>query len=178
MLFQEFDVYEPRTHLTTGGWSTMGWCLPAAIGAKLGRPDKKVVGICGDGDFLMTCQELSTAVQYDIPTIYCVLNNGGWMSIRDLQISNFGAERKYGTTFMDVKSGGYYNPDFVKLAESLGAFGIKIDGTDSLKDAIKEAEKSGKTSVIEIPIANEFPESGGTYLGYADLPLPGYIKDK
>ena len=78
---------------------------------------------------------------------------------------------------MDFKSGEFYNPDFVKLAESFGAFGIKVDGLDMLGDAIKEAQKSGKTSVIEVPIANEFPKSGGTYLGYSDLPLPQYIKD-
>lgn len=178
ILFQEFDVYQPRTHLTTGSWSTMGWCLPAAIGAKLGKPDRQVVGICGDGDFLMTCQELATAVQYNVPTICFVLNNYGWISIRDLQIGNFGKERKYGTTFMDFKSGKLYNPDFVKLAESFGAYGIKVDDPGEIGYALKEAEKSGKTSVIEVPIANEFPESAGTYLGYSDMPLPWYAKDK
>ncbi|MBN1298562.1 MAG: thiamine pyrophosphate-binding protein [Actinobacteria bacterium] len=177
ILFQEFDVYYPRTHLTTGSWSTMGWCLPATIGAKLGRPDKQVIGICGDGDFLMTCQELATAVQYNIPAIYFVLNNFGWISIRDLQIAHFGKERKYGTTFMDFKDGGFYNPDFVKLAESFGAFGMKVDSIDSIGDALKAAQKSGKTSVIEVPIANEASESGGTYLGYSDMPRPDYIKD-
>lgn len=177
ILYQEFDVYEPRTHISTGAWSTMGWCLPAAIGCKLGRPDKQVVGICGDGDFLMTCQELATAVQYKIPVIYCVLNNYGWMSIRDLQIECYGKERAYGTTFMDFNTREFYNPDFVKLAESFGAFGIKVGDVGTLGDAIKEAKKSGKTSVIEVSITNEYPKSGGTYLGFADFPVPWYIKD-
>ncbi|OQA20842.1 MAG: Acetolactate synthase large subunit [Actinobacteria bacterium ADurb.Bin346] len=177
ILFQEFDVYQPRTHLTTGAWSTMGWCVPAAMGAKLGKPDREVVGICGDGDFLMTCQELATAVQYNIPVIYFVLNNYGWISIRDLQIVHFGTERKYGTSFMDFKSGELYNPDFVKLAESFGAFGIKAEGLDTIGDALKEAKKSAKPSLIEVPIANEFSNSGGNYLGYSDMPLPWYKKD-
>ena len=178
ILFQEFDVYQPRTHLTTGAWSTMGWCVPAAIGAKLGKPDRQVVGICGDGDFLMTCQELATAVQYNVPVIYFVLNNYGWISIRDLQIVNFGMERKYGTTFMNFKSGELYNPDFVKLAQSFGAFGIKAEGLDSIGDALKEAQKSGRPSLIEVPIASDFANSGGNYLGYSDMPLPWYKKDE
>ncbi|MBU1751529.1 MAG: thiamine pyrophosphate-binding protein, partial [Chloroflexi bacterium] len=85
--FQEAMVYEPGTNLTTGGFSTMGWTVPAALGAKLaasrlGAPDRQVLGLLGDGDFLMTAQELATAVQYDIPVVYVVANNAGWIAIR------------------------------------------------------------------------------------------------
>jgi acetolactate synthase-1/2/3 large subunit len=178
ILFQEFDVYEPRTHISTGAWSTMGWCIPASIGCKLGRPEKQVVGICGDGDFLMTCQELTTAVQYQVPVVYCVLNNYGWMSIRDLQADLYGLKRSYGTTFMDFGSDRFYNPDFVKMAESFGARGIKVDDPHILGDAIKEAVKSEKPTVVEVSITNEHPKSGGTYLGFADFPVPWYVKDQ
>ena len=178
ILFQEFDVYEPRTHLSTGAWSTMGWCIPATIGCKVGRPERQVVGVCGDGDFLMTCQELATAVQYQIPVVYCVLNNYGWMSIRDLQADLYGPTRAYGTTFMDFKSGDFYNPDFVKMAESFGAQGIKVDDPNLLGDAMKEALKNEKPTVVEVSITNERPKSGGTYLGFADFPVPWYIQDR
>jgi acetolactate synthase-1/2/3 large subunit len=178
ILYQEFDVYEPRTHISTGAWSTMGWCIPAAIGCKVGRPEKQVVGVCGDGDFLMTCQELATAVQYKIPVVYCVLNNYGWMSIRDLQADLYSPNRTYGTTFMDFTSGDNYNPDFVKMAESFGAQGIKVDDPNILGDAIKEALKNDKPTVVEVLITNEHQKSGGTYLGFADFPVPWYIEDR
>ena len=72
----------PRTHLTSGGFSTMGFTLPAAIGAKLARPDRQVLGIAGDGDFLQTMQELATAAMLDLPVVFVVLNNSGWISIK------------------------------------------------------------------------------------------------
>jgi acetolactate synthase-1/2/3 large subunit len=178
ILFQEFDVYEPRTHISTGAWSTMGWCIPAALGCKLAQPQRQVVGICGDGDFLMTCQELATAVQHRIPVVYCVLNNYGWMSIRDLQADLYGLERSYGTTFKDFVGGGLYNPDFVKLAESFGAFGARVEEPGALGDAVRKAMASGKPAVIEVLTAHEYPKSGGTYLGFADFPIPWNIEDK
>jgi len=178
ILFQEFDVYEPRTHLSTGAWSTMGWCIPASIGCKLGMPERQVVGICGDGDFLMTCQELSTAVQYGVPVIYCVLNNDGWMSIRDLQADFYGLDRAFGTTFKNFVTDDNYNPDFVKLAESFGAYGIRVEEPGSLNDAVKMAVASGRPAVIEVRTASDYPRSGGTYLGFADFPIPWNIQDR
>ncbi len=89
-------VYEPGTNLTTGGFSTMGWTVPATLGAKLAAPQRQVVGLVGDGDFLMTAQELATAVQYDIPVVYVVANNIGWIAIRDLQAAVYGEDRAVG----------------------------------------------------------------------------------
>jgi len=89
-----------------------------------------------------------------------------------------GLKRSYGTTFMDFGSDRFYNPDFVKMAESFGARGIKVDDPHILGDAIKEAVKSEKPTVVEVSITNEHPKSGGTYLGFADFPVPWYVKDR
>jgi len=72
---------------------------PLQKSVKLAKPDKQVVAVCGDGDFQMTCQELATAVQYEIPVVYCVLNNYGWLSIRDLQLDVYGVNRGFATEF-------------------------------------------------------------------------------
>ena len=125
-LFQEFPVYEPRTHISSGGMSTMGWAIPAALGVKLAEPSRQVVGVSGDGDFQMTCQELATGVQYGIPVTYCVLNNYGWLSIRDLQIDVVGKDRAFATEFRNTK-GELYSPDFVKMAESFGCYSERAE---------------------------------------------------
>src|SRR2546428_308736 len=82
---QAFPVYEPRTHITSGSFSSMGFALPAAIGAKLAKPDIPVVCIIGDGDFMMSVQELAVCAMYDIPVVFLILNNSGYISIRDGQ---------------------------------------------------------------------------------------------
>ena len=84
-VFQEMGFSRSRTYLSAGGFSTMGWSYPAALGAKLAAPHVPVMALVGDGDFIMTIQELATAVQYNIPVVAVVLNNQGWQAIRDLQ---------------------------------------------------------------------------------------------
>ncbi|MCL2107234.1 MAG: thiamine pyrophosphate-binding protein, partial [Oscillospiraceae bacterium] len=79
-LFQEYCYAKPYCSLTTGGFSTMGWAVPAAMGAKLAAPERPVVAFLGDGDFMMTMQELSTMAQYDIPVVVILADNAGWMA--------------------------------------------------------------------------------------------------
>ncbi|MFB6174224.1 MAG: thiamine pyrophosphate-binding protein, partial [Halobacteriales archaeon] len=86
----EFPLYEPRTNVSCGGFSTMGFGTGAAIGAKLGRPDRDVVAVEGDGSFLMTNQEVATAVEHGVDLTYLILNNHGWKSIRNLQVEKYG----------------------------------------------------------------------------------------
>ena len=174
-LFQEFPVYEPRTHISTGAFSTMGFCVPGTIGAKLAFPHKKVVGVMGDGDFLMTCQELATAVQYNIPVVYCLLNNYGWLSIRDLQIHHYGIDRQIATEFIQEETRNPYNPDFVKMAESFGAYAERINNPEDIQEALKRAFDSGKPAVLEIITATKFPESEGALAGWAEFPVPKYL---
>ena len=175
-LFQEFPIYEPRTHLSSGGFSTMGWCIPATQGAKLAKPDRQVLGLCGDGDFLMTCQELATAVQYNIPVVYCVTNNYGWLSIRDLQIDVYGKDRAFASEFRMQKNGELYNPDFVKLAESFKCYSERIETPEEVAPGLERAFKSGKPAVLEIPVQHKYPFSEGVFAGWWDVPVPAYLR--
>ena len=177
-LFQEFPVYEPRTHLSSGGMSTMGWATPAAMGAKLARPERQVVSISGDGDFLMTCQELATAVQYGIPTVHCVLNNYGWLSIRDLQIDVYGRDRGYATEFRLEETGELYSPSFVKLAEAFKCRSEYVERPEEVKPALKRAFESGGPVLIEVPVQYEHPWSEGKTVGWWDVPIPAYLRRK
>ena len=90
MVKQRWVTRRPRTHLTSGGFSTMGFTLPAAIGAQLAKPDREVLAICGDGDFLQTMQELQAAVLAGAPVCAIVLDNSGWISIKGGQQAFFG----------------------------------------------------------------------------------------
>ena len=177
-LFQEFPAYLPRTHISTGAFSTMGFCVPASIGVKLAHPERQVVGVMGDGDFLMTCQELATAVQYNIPVVYFLLNNYGWLSIRDLQIHHYGEDRTIGTEFRRSGMGELYNPDFVKLAESFGAYAERVEEPAGVREALGRAFAANRPAVLEIVSATRFPESEGALAGWADFPTPSYIRDQ
>src|SRR5205823_6390978 len=114
---QSFPVYEPHTHLTSGSYSSMGWAVPAAIGAKLAKPDSKVACVLGDGDFLQTAQELGVCVQNDIPVCFVVQNNAGYMSIR-------GGQRKITDRHLISEftrpGGAEYRVDIANLAKSFG----------------------------------------------------------
>ncbi|MEX2753105.1 MAG: thiamine pyrophosphate-binding protein [Candidatus Freyarchaeota archaeon] len=173
--FQEFPVYYPRTHISPGGFSTMGFGVPAAIGAKLAKPETPVIAMEGDGSFLMTCQELATAVQYEVPILITIFNNYGWIAIRDLQIDVYGKERSYGVEFRN-RAGQLYSPDYVKLAESFGCYAEKIDRGEQVAVAIKNAMDSGKPAVIELEVALEHPRSQGKAYGWWDVPIPKYLK--
>ncbi len=176
-LFQEFPVYEPRTHISSGGMSTMGWAIPAALGVKLGAPNREVVAVCGDGDFQMTCQELSTAVQYEIPVVYCILNNYGWISIRDLQLGLYGLDRVIATEFRKKSSGELYNPDFVKMAESFGCNSLRIEKPEEVAQTMRKVLKTiDKPTVIEVPVQRTYPWSEGKTTGWWDVPIPAYLR--
>lgn len=176
-ILQEFPFYYPGTCLTTGGFSTMGFTVPACIGAKLALPDRQVIGVVGDGDFLMTIQELATAVQYDIPIIILVANNMGWISIKDLQTAVYGKERTIATDF--VKSNGeIYSPDYQAIANAFGCHSQKIENGNDVKPALDKAFGSGKPAVIEAIVERNFPYSGGKVAGWWDVPVPTYLKEK
>ena len=182
-MLQELEFYEPRTCLTAGGFSTMGYSVPAAIGAKLGsidigKPDRQVVALVGDGDFMMTISELSVAVQLGLTSIFfIVLNNHGWIAIKDLQQAAFGEDRGYGTAFLD-KEGNSYSPDFVKIGEAFGCYAERISKKDEIIPALERATKSNKPIVIEVEVQREFPFTGSPAVGWWDVPIPEYLKDR
>ena len=131
----------PRHWINSGGLGTMGFAVPAAMGAKVGRPDARVVAIDGDGCFQMTAQELATSSTEDIPFITAILNNGYLGMVRQWQELFF--EERY--------SGVYLNPDvpdYVKLAEAYGAVGIRVDDPAEVDAAIEKAYAIGDRSVV------------------------------
>ncbi|MEJ5310577.1 MAG: thiamine pyrophosphate-binding protein [Anaerolineae bacterium] len=172
--FQEAPVYEPQTNLTTGGFSTMGWTVPAALGAKLAAPDRQVVGLLGDGDFLMTVQELATAVQYDLPVVYVVANNAGWIAIRDLQAAVYGPERAVGAEFL--KGERPISPDLAAIARGFGCYAERISAPDEVRPALERAFASGQPAVVEVLVERNYPLSGSPAVGWWDVPVPTYLR--
>ncbi len=177
-MFQEFSAYQPRTIITPGGFSTMGFTIPAAIGAKLAAPDTQVVGVAGDGDFLMTLQELAVAVENNISVLYTVLNSCGWMSIRDFQRKMFGEDRVFGVDFVNKKTGKTYDVDIVKLAEGFGCYAEKVEDSQKAGPAIRRALDANKPAVLDVRISRDPRNSGGINYGYWDLPIPAYLAKK
>jgi acetolactate synthase-1/2/3 large subunit len=142
-----FDYRFPRQWISSGGLGTMGFGLPAAIGAKLGRPDKTVIDVSGDGGFQMTMQELATAVNYDIPVVVCILNNGYLGMVRQWQ--DLFWNKRYSQTCIAVQ------PDFVMLAEAFGAKGMRVSSPEHVGEALREAIDSGRPTVIDFKISPE-----------------------
>jgi acetolactate synthase-1/2/3 large subunit len=175
-VLQEFAFYEPRSNVTSAGFSTMGFTLPAAIGAKLAAPGRQVVGVVGDGDFMMTMQELATAVQHNVPVVMAVLNNFGWQSIRDLQISAFGPERVLATEFL--REGEPYSPNFCDIGLAFGCHAERIQSAEEVGPALARAFESGRPSLIEVLVNREHPYSGGLVTGWWDVPVPAYLKER
>jgi len=182
-MIQELEFYEPKTCITAGGFSTMGYSVPAAIGAKMGsidigKPNRQVVALLGDGDFMMTISELSVAVQLGLSNLFfIVLNNHGWIAIKDLQQAAFGEDRGYGTAFED-KDGNSYSPDFAKIAEGFGCYSEKISKKEEIIPALERATKSNKPVVIEILVNRNFPFTGSPAEGFWDVPPPAYLKER
>ena len=171
-LFQEYCYAQRGCNLTTGGFSTMGWAFPAALGAKLACPDRPVVALLGDGDFMMVMQELSTMAQYDIPVVVVLADNSGWMAIKDLQMDVLGEAGTFGNDF--TRDGKPYSPDFVKIAEAFGIAAERISKKEECKAALDRALSSGKPYFILADVCREYPYSGGKAFGWWDVPIPEY----
>lgn len=126
----------------------MGFGFPAAIGAKIGCPDRLVIDIAGDGSILMNIQELATAVQYRLPIVICILNNQYLGMVRQWQSLFYGG--RYSNTDMSAQ------PDFVKLAEAFGAIGIRVNKEEELDDALNRAlQATDRPVVLDILIERE-----------------------
>lgn len=145
---QYYKFEHPRTFLTSGGLGTMGYGLPAAIGAKIGRPDLPVIDIAGDGSIQMNIQELATAVQYRLPVIVCILNNQFLGMVRQWQGLFYGG--RYSYTNMS------HQPDFVKLAEAYGAIGLRVSQEGELNRALEQAlQVADRPVVLDILVERE-----------------------
>ncbi|MBF0494680.1 MAG: biosynthetic-type acetolactate synthase large subunit [Candidatus Omnitrophica bacterium] len=149
---QFYKFLKPRTWISSGGLGTMGFGLPAAIGAQLGKPESIVFDIAGDGSIQMNIQEMATAVIERLPVKIMILNNGYLGMVRQWQELFY--ERRYAFTVLaeDVHN---YCPDFVKLAESYGARGIRVTKKDDVRNAVKEAVKTEGPVIVEFMISRE-----------------------
>jgi acetolactate synthase I/II/III large subunit len=144
---QQFPIYEQMTLYSASGWGTMGGAVAAAIGAKLGRPDRAVVAEVGDGAFTSVLSAVVTAVEYSIPITWVVMNNFGYSSINVYQSKHDLGE--LGTTFRST-DGKPYNPDFAKFAEACGARGRRVEDPADLRPALVEAIASGVPYVLDV----------------------------
>ena len=164
MLTSQFvDITENRKLIMSGGLGTMGYGLPGAIGAQIGNPGVPVISISGDGGMQMNIQELATAVLEELPIINCIFNNTYLGMVRQWQKLFYG--KRYSMT--NLRSGALsrrtngeeypkYTPDFIKLAESYGAKGIRVTKREEIAAAFEEARKSTKVpTVIEFIIDPE-----------------------
>ena len=166
---QVWDTYAPRSHLTSGGFSTMGFTVPAAIGAKLARHDRQVVGVAGDGDFMQTMQELAVAALNDLPVLFVVLNNAGWISIKGGQEAHFG--RTIAVDFLK-RDGSVYSPRFAEAARAFGLPSELVDEPAEIAPAVSRALASQGPALIEIRTARSGQAAGSIKTGWWDAPVP------
>ena len=155
LVSQYAEITEKKQLVMSGGLGTMGYGFPAAIGAQIGNPEKRVIAVSGDGGMQMNIQEFATAVLEETPVIACVFNNTYLGMVRQWQKLFYG--KRYGMT--NLRAGALsrrtdgaefpeYTPDFVKLAESYGAKGIRVTETEEIAAAFEEAKKNTKTPTL------------------------------
>ncbi|HIB88587.1 TPA: thiamine pyrophosphate-binding protein [Candidatus Poribacteria bacterium] len=141
------DLYQPRTYVYPWGFCTLGFGVPAAIGAKLAQPDQPVVLLSGDGGFLFNCQELAIAVQFGVPIVVLLFNDSAYGVLKPQQ------EKRYGrTNAVDL-----VNPDFMMLARAFGVDSQRVESIDQLDLTITKAIESNQTTIIEIPLQLPLP---------------------
>lgn len=144
-----YPAYRPRSFISTGYAGTLGWGLPAGLGAQVACPDSRVVTVQGDGGFGYCAMELATAVHYDIPLVTIVYNDNAYGNVKRIQTERFGHNR---TIASDLT-----NPDIPKFAESFGALGLRAETPGDLRGALRQAFKAGGPALIEVPVPEPFP---------------------
>ncbi len=149
---QQFDILTPGSILTPGGFATMGFGPPGAIGAKLAAPDRVVVSLVGDGGFGQNPSMLATAVELDLGIIWLVMNNNAFGTIAGLQKAHYGLT--YGTTFPGSAEAPANGPGYADIAKAYGAEGCRLSAADELLPALEAAIASGKPTVLDVPMIN------------------------
>lgn len=149
---QQFDILTPGSILTPGGFATMGFGPPGALGAKLAAPERVVISLVGDGGFGQNPAALATAVELDLGIIWLVMNNNAFGTIAGLQKAHYGLT--YGTTFPGTAAEPTNGPDYAAIAEAYGAVGRSITSAEELLPALQEAIAIGKPTVLNVPMIN------------------------
>ncbi len=166
-------IFKPRHYIMPGGAGPLGWDLPAAIGAKVAKPDHLVVDVVGDYGFGFCGEELAMAVMYNLPIIVIVINNGYLSLIRQAEKYNFDMNFEVETWY------GSHLIDFVKFAEAYGAYGERVEEPQEIKAALQRAVDSNQPAVIEIIVERETDASMGVALDkiveYEPLPLEAAV---
>jgi acetolactate synthase-1/2/3 large subunit len=153
---QFFQFQKPRTFLTSGGLGTMGYGLPAAIGAKVARPDALVFDVAGDGSIQMNIQELATAIVHDIAVKVIILNNGYLGMVRQWQELFYA--KNYSAVCLEKKGQKgcmEYYPDFVKIADAYGCWGKRVSKPEELEKAIREMIAYDGPAILDVLVAQE-----------------------
>jgi len=167
-LAQQYPVYEPGSIFTPGGFATMGFGSPAALGVKLAMPDRVVVALVGDGGFGQNPAALATAFADDIAVIWVIMNNHAFGTIAGLELAHFGTT--FGTVF--EKNGESSSPDFAAIARAYGIEGVKIESAAELKPAIEKAIQMKRPVVIDVYMKN-IPTPTAGHWNIMDIYSPG-----
>jgi acetolactate synthase I/II/III large subunit len=167
---QYLQCDQPRTFITSGGLGTMGYGLPAAVGAKAARPDATVVCVDGDGCFQMTCQELATAALERLPIVVVIVNNGWLGMVRQWQEMFY--DERFAQTHLT-----HQIPDYAMLAEAYGCAGFTVDNEGALESVLTQALECGRTAVVDArcdPAEKCFPmvPAGAASVDVMEMPDP------
>jgi acetolactate synthase-1/2/3 large subunit len=165
---QQFPIYEPGSILTPGGFATMGFGSPAALGAKVAAPDRVVVSLIGDGGFGQNPAVLATAAIENIPAIFVIMNNHAFGTIAGLEKAHY--DTTFGTIF--EKDGKTYSPDFAAIARAYGVVGITINKAEEFKPAMEKAIAMNKPVVIDAWMVNNPVPTAGHW-NIMDIYSPG-----
>lgn len=163
---QQLPTFGPGQFLTSGGLATMGFAPGAAIGAKIGAPDKTVICLVGDGGFLSVVGSLTTAVELGIPVVWVLFNNFCFSTIRTVGTTYF--KNAYGTEFT-TPDGAPYNPDFPLLAKAFGMHGALVEDPDALPDALAAAFAAHAPYLLEVRTRGDVPMPRTGYWDIADF---------
>lgn len=170
-IIQLYDTLRPRQLIHSWGFAAMGFATSGILGAKLAAPDRPCVAVVGDGSFLMTPHALLTAVEYDIPVVWVVWNNQGYVSIRDIQLGMFGG-RELATNFETARDHRPFSADFAMLARSMGVASHRVTRASEVEDAIATAIRANTPYLIEVPVDREIRPIGTGSWALPPLPQP------
>jgi acetolactate synthase-1/2/3 large subunit len=171
-IVQEWRPGGPGTLLQSWGFAAMGFGAAGALGARLAAPGRPVLAVVGDGGFLMLPSVVATAVEYDLPVVWLVWNNGGFISIRDQQRGYFGPDHELATTFRYALTGKPYTADYAAMARAMGADGFRVDHPADLEPVLATALASGRPTVVDVAVDAEVSQPAVGTWQLPPLPHP------
>jgi acetolactate synthase-1/2/3 large subunit len=167
---QQFPIYTPGSLLTPGGYATMGFGPPAAIGAKIASPDKTVISLVGDGGFGQNPSVLATAAELKLSIVWLVMNNNAFGTIAGLQKAHYGTT--HGTVFSSETDWKQMKPNYAAIARAYGCEGVRIESAAQLGPAFRKALESGGPYVLDVPMKNNPTPTTGHW-NILDIYSPG-----